>query len=308
MSKKRGLGRGLENYFGNTAALATGDAGTTAIALGDLQPGHYQPRKDFSPEALEDLAASIRTQGVMQPILVRPLPPGRGARYEIIAGERRFRASQMAGLSEIPALVREVDDQKALAMALIENLQREDLSALEEAEGIERLIQEFGLTHEQAAEAVGRSRSATSNLLRLLGLPAPTREALREGRIDAGHARALLALPEALHTPLLQSIAAEGLSVREVENRVRDWLAKTGGQDGGRTTARGAGGKSSGSAGSGGSSADWGRMERLLADQLGLSVRLRAKASGGELTIRFGSVEEFEGLRQRLLPQDTDTL
>lgn len=308
MSKKRGLGRGLENYFGAAASsLASTDTGPSMVSLADLQPGQYQPRKDFSASALEDLASSIRSQGVMQPILVRPLPAGRGARYEIIAGERRFRASQMAGLQEIPALIKEVDDQKALAMALIENLQREDLSALEEAEGIDRLIREFGLTHEQAATAVGRSRSATTNLLRLLSLPAETREALRAGHIEAGHARALLAMPEAMQGPLLRAIAAEQLSVREVESRVRDWQQASGQATESDPTPPGRARRGRGGAG-GSSPADWGRMERLLADQLGLPVRLRAKGQGGEITIKFSSIEEFEGLRQRLLPADTDSL
>src|SRR6185369_12353070 len=193
MAKMKGLGRGLDALLGSeepAAARAAGDQ-QAELKVDLLQPGKYQPRTHMDEAALKELADSIRMQGVMQPILVRPVS---GGRYEIIAGERRWRAARMAGLSDVPALIREVPDNAALAMALIENIQREDLNPLEQANGIQRLITEFGITHEQAAEMVGRSRSAVTNLLRLLGLAAPVRELVQQGRLDMGHARALLAL------------------------------------------------------------------------------------------------------------------
>ncbi|NBW01000.1 MAG: ParB/RepB/Spo0J family partition protein, partial [Betaproteobacteria bacterium] len=220
--KKKGLGRGLDALLGGASPVSSQKSAQQSLAITLLKPGKYQPRQAMNGQSLEELADSIRAQGIMQPLLVRPL--GRSAAgtasYEIIAGERRFRAAQIAGLKEVPVLVREVDDQAALAMALIENLQREDLTVLEEAQGIDRLIREFGLTHEQAAKAVGRSRSATTNLLRLLQLPGPVQQLLREQTIDAGHARALLPLPAMQQRALAQRIVAEGLSVREAERLV----------------------------------------------------------------------------------------
>ncbi|NBV88481.1 MAG: ParB/RepB/Spo0J family partition protein, partial [Betaproteobacteria bacterium] len=201
--KKKGLGRGLEALLGVGAGFSQDPEGRlTQLPLSALEPGQYQPRRSMDEAGLEELAQSIREQGVLQPILVRALAPGRGAggadgRYEILAGERRFQAAKRAGLDEIPVIVKALNDQAALAVALIENLQRQDLSALEEAQGISRLIEEFGLTHDQAAQAVGRSRSATSNLLRLLALPKAIQDHLAAGRLEAGHARALLPLPAA---------------------------------------------------------------------------------------------------------------
>ena len=261
------------------------------IDISSLQAGRYQPRQVMDEEALDELADSIRSQGVIQPIVVRPIGanPSSEARYEIIAGERRFRAAQRAGLLRIPAVIREVDDQVALAMALIENLQRRDLSAIEEAQGISRLISEFGLTHEQAAKAVGKSRSATSNLLRLLGLPDTVQAYLRDGQLEAGHARVLVTLAAPQQRALAELIVAQKLSVREVEDRARQLLG-----GGKRTKPRGASTEGA---------ADWRRMEEQLADQLGLVVALKPKASGGgEIRIHFSGPDEFEGLLHRLLP------
>ncbi|MEY4000991.1 MAG: hypothetical protein RI968_109 [Pseudomonadota bacterium] len=293
--KKKGLGRGLEALLGaampELEASAARDSSLMEIDISSLQAGRYQPRQVMDEEALDELADSIRSQGVIQPIVVRPIGanPSSEARYEIIAGERRFRAAQRAGLLRIPAVIREVDDQVALAMALIENLQRRDLSAIEEAHGISRLISEFGLTHEQAAKAVGKSRSATSNLLRLLGLPDTVQAYLRDGQLEAGHARVLVTLAAPQQRALAELIVAQKLSVREVEDRARQLLG-----GGKRTKRRGASTEGA---------ADWRRMEEQLADQLGLVVALKPKASGGgEIRIHFSGPDEFEGLLHRLLP------
>jgi ParB family chromosome partitioning protein len=252
-------------------------------------------------ESLDELADSIRAQGIMQPLLVRPLggkagagTPSGGARFEIIAGERRYRAAKIAGLQEVPVIVREVDDQAALAMALIENLQREDLTALEEAQGIDRLIREFGLTHEVAAKAVGRSRSATSNLLRLLQLPVAVQTMLREKSIDAGHARALLPLAPAQQRALAERIAREQLSVRDAE-RIASKTQATGALPT-QNPSKGAGKKPQ--------TRDWGRVQDQLSDALGLPVLLKqGRGTRGELSIRFSNFEELDGVIERLLPE-----
>lgn len=290
--KKKGLGRGLDVLLGATTPMQDAQAGLVSLPLGSLQAGKYQPREAMDETALQELADSIRRQGVLQPIVVRPISSGLDTvAYEIIAGERRFRASKLAGLTEIPAVVKVVDDQTALAIALIENLQRRDLSALEEAQGISRLINEFGLTHEQAAQAVGRSRSATTNLLRLLQLSEPVQAYLRGGQIEAGHARVLLTLSPPQQRALAELVVAQGLSVREVEERARRLNAT------GRSQTR-AGRQPSSVEGA----ADWRRMEDALSDQLGLVVVLKPKSLGGELRVQFNSPEEFEGLLQRLMP------
>lgn len=290
--KKKGLGRGLDVLLGATTPMQDAQAGLVSLPLGSLQAGKYQPREAMDETALQELADSIRRQGVLQPIVVRPISSGLDTvAYEIIAGERRFRASKLAGLTEIPAVVKAVDDQTALAIALIENLQRRDLSALEEAQGISRLINEFGLTHEQAAQAVGRSRSATTNLLRLLQLSEPVQAYLRGGQIEAGHARVLLTLSPPQQRALAELVVAQGLSVREVEERARRLNAT------GRSQTR-AGRQPSSVEGA----ADWRRMEDALSDQLGLVVVLKPKSLGGELRVQFNSPEEFEGLLQRLMP------
>lgn len=215
MARLKGLGRGLEALLGEEEN-APGEV--RKLGVTELQPGKYQPRSRMDQDSLMHLAESIKTQGIMQPILVRPLDQGK---YEIIAGERRWRASQLAGLDEVPVLVRDVPDEAALSMALIENIQREDLNPLEQAVGIQRLVDEFGMTHQEAADAVGYSRSAVSNLLRLINLAEPVQELLMEGKIDMGHARALLSLGKAEQIETGNQIAKKQLSVREAERLVQ---------------------------------------------------------------------------------------
>jgi ParB family chromosome partitioning protein len=279
--------------LGGASPASTQKSAQQSLAIALLKPGKYQPRQAMNGQSLEELADSIRAQGIMQPLLVRPLARSStgSANYEIIAGERRFRAAQIAGLKEVPVLVRDVDDQAALAMALIENLQREDLTVLEEAQGIDRLIREFGLTHEQAAKAVGRSRSATTNLLRLLQLPAPVQQLLREQTIDAGHARALLPLPAMQQRALAQRIVAEGLSVREAERLVAKSQAMIGTKKSGPKAAPSA-------------SRDWMRVQDQISDALGLPVVLKqARGGRGELTIRFSNMDELDGVIALLAPE-----
>jgi ParB family chromosome partitioning protein len=214
--KSKGLGRGLDALLAANENVRTGET-LRSLKISQLQPGKYQPRTHMDKESLAELAESIKTQGIMQPVLVRPVAAGR---YEIIAGERRWRAAQLAALSEVPALVRDVPDDAVLAMSLIENIQREDLNPLEEALGIQRLIKEFGMTHEAASQALGSSRSAVSNLLRLLNLPPPVQELLMEGKIDMGHGRALLSLSPAKQIETANLVAHKQLSVRETERLV----------------------------------------------------------------------------------------
>jgi ParB family transcriptional regulator, chromosome partitioning protein len=284
MKRPKGLGRGLDSLLGEERPAAPAPAGApTSLPIARLQPGKYQPRTRMDPEALAELADSIRAQGVMQPILVRPV----GAdRYEIIAGERRYRAAQMAGLAEVPVLVKQVPDTAALAMALIENIQREDLNPLEEAQGVQRLIREFDFTHEQAASAIGRSRSATSNLLRLLNLAKPVQEQLMAGSLDMGHARALLGVDTAHQIQLANRIVAKGLSVREAET-----LVAHASKDGGDGTKKAAAPRSR----------DIVRLEEELADKLGATVRLSANAKGrGKFVIEFASLDQLDGIVERL--------
>ena len=291
--KKKGLGRGLDALLGGASPASTQKSAQQSLAISLLKPGKYQPRQAMNGQSLEELADSIRAQGIMQPLLVRPLARSAAgtSSFEIIAGERRFRAAQIAGLKEVPVLVRDVDDQAALAMALIENLQREDLTVLEEAQGIDRLIREFGLTHEQAAKAVGRSRSATTNLLRLLQLPAPVQQLLREQTIDAGHARALLPLPAMQQRALAQRIVAEGLSVREAERLVARSQATIASKKSGAKNAPAA-------------SRDWMRVQDQISDALGLPVLLKqARGGRGELTIRFSNMDELDGVIALLAPE-----
>src|SRR5512137_3084833 len=258
MKRPKGLGRGLDSLLGEERPAAPPAGAPNSVPIARLQPGKYQPRTRMNQEALAELADSIRAQGVMQPILVRPV----GAdRYEIIAGERRFRAAQMAGLTEVPVLVKQVPDTAALAMALIENIQREDLNPLEEAQGVHRLIREFDFTHEQAAAAIGRSRSATSNLLRLLNLARPVQELLMDGRLDMGHARALLGVDSARQIQFANRIVARGLSVREAETLVSRASRAAGGATRKAAPAR---------------SRDIVRLEEELADKLGATVKLSA--------------------------------
>lgn len=278
MAKVKGLGRGLDALLGDDD-LARAEDGLRNLGIDELQPGKYQPRSHMEQTALGELAESIKSQGVMQPILVRPLTAGR---YEIIAGERRWRAARMAGLTSVPALVKEIPDQQALAASLIENIQREDLNPLEEATGIQRLTQEFGLTHQAIAETLGRSRAAVTNLLRLLELAPPVRELLAEGHIDMGHARALLALPVARQIELAREAAHKGLTVREVEQRVAGALKPA--QPRQPRADR-----------------DITRLEEEWSDRLGTTVQIKPRGKrGGKLMIAYRSLDELEQLLERL--------
>ena len=277
MAKMKGLGRGLDALLG-TELPATPDR-PQELEVGLLQPGRYQPRAKMDPASLAELAASIKAQGIMQPILVRPLASGR---YEIIAGERRWRAAQMAGLERVPVLVREVPDEAALAMALIENIQREDLNPIEEAHGIQRLIDEFGMTHEGAAEAVGRSRSAVTNLLRLRQLPQQVQDMVLAGQLDMGHARALLALPPAQQLTVAHEVAARQLSVRETERLVARLNRPPAASK--RQTDR-----------------DTERLAEELSQALGTRVRIRhTKKGSGSLVIDYADLEALDALLARL--------
>lgn len=287
--KKKGLGRGLEALLGDKAQKET-TAEINRLPLTSLQAGKYQPRQKMEAGALQELADSIREQGVMQPLLVRLVASGK---YEIIAGERRFRAATIAGLKEVPVLVSGADDQAAAAMALIENMQREDLNPLEESQGLARLIEEFGFTHEQAAKSVGKSRSAVSNLLRLNQLAKPVQAMLLAGDIDMGHARALLPLPGASQVALAQRIAAQRLSVREAE-KMATALALAGGQIGDKKTKTKAG------ADAPGLDPDMRRLSQEIADLIGLSAQFKFKGKGGELRIQFSQFDELDSLLKKL--------
>jgi ParB family chromosome partitioning protein len=305
--KPKGLGRGLEALLGPTVSESVGADSESALTspglpaslrLGDMVAGQYQPRTRMDEGALYELAESIKAQGIMQPILVRRLSAGpNDGKYEIIAGERRFRAAKLAGLDSVPVLVRDVPDEAAAAMSLIENIQREDLNPLEEALGLSRLVKEFGLTHELAAQAVGRSRSAASNLLRLLNLADPVQTMLMAGDIDMGHARALLALDRATQITAANQIAAKKMSVREAESLVKKLGAEFSlkPQKASKEKSR-----------------DTRRVEEELADLLMAEVEVRIKKSVkrhgkredmGEVAIQFGSMDELNGLIERLRGQ-----
>jgi len=296
--KIKGLGRGLEALLGPTASdtsTSAEDGAPSVLSLDTMVAGVYQPRTRMDEGALYELAESIKAQGIMQPILVRRLSAGANAgKYEIIAGERRFRAARLAGLSEVPVLVRDVPDQAAAAMALIENIQREDLNPLEEAQGLQRLIKEFGLTHEDAAQAVGRSRSAASNLLRLLNLADAVQTMLMAGDLDMGHARALLSLDKAAQITAANQISARKLSVREAES-----LAKKIGAEFALVSQKPKKEKSR----------DLKRVEEELADLLTAQVEIRIKKTVrrhgrmeemGELAIAFGSLDALNGIIDKL--------
>lgn len=287
--KKKGLGRGLDALLGDKAQKETSSE-INRLPLTALQAGKYQPRQKMEAGPLQELAESIREQGVMQPLLVRLIGPGK---YEIIAGERRFRAATLAGLKEVPVLVSGANDQAAAAMALIENMQREDLNPLEESQGLVRLIEEFGFTHEQAAKAVGKSRSAVTNLLRLNQLAKPVQVMLLAGDIDMGHARALLPLPGASQVALAQRIAAQGLSVREAE-RMSATLALAGGQIGDKKV------KTQAQAGGVSRDPDTRRLTQEIADLIGLSTEFKFKGKGGEIRIRFSQFDELDSLLKKL--------
>jgi ParB family chromosome partitioning protein len=287
--KKRGLGKGLEALLGASAAASAAGPGTDGESGGRqdgdllvlpvdvIQRGKYQPRIDMRPDTLQELADSIRAQGVVQPIVVRPM--AQKGRYEIIAGERRWRAAQMAGLHEIPAVVRDVPDQAAMAMALIENIQREELNPMEEARALHRLIEEFGLTHQQAADAVGRSRVAVSNLLRLLGLNPDVRKLAENGDLEMGHARALLAIEGDAQSEAARTVVNKGLSVRETERLVKQWLEGKPDKPAKRPDP------------------DVQRLERDLGERLGASVAIQYGPKGkGKLIIQYNSLDELDGI------------
>lgn len=281
MVKPKGLGRGLDALLSGDVDSAEESGSLSKLAIDQLQPGKYQPRTHMDQESLQSLADSIKAQGVMQPILVRQIAD---QRYEIIAGERRWRASQLAGLQEVPVIIREIADEAALAMALIENIQRENLNPIEEANGIQRLIDEFGMTHETAAQAVGRSRSAVSNLLRLQNLHSSVQEMLQQGHLDMGHARALLALSGAKQITAAEEISLKGLSVREAEQLVKRLSIesakplKTPSKD-----------------------KDVESLQEELAQILGADVKIDATKNGtGTLKIRYGNLEQLDDIIAKL--------
>ena len=282
MIKMKGLGRGLDALLSGTEEKRADEQ--RILPVERLRPGKYQPRTHMDETSLAELAASIKAQGVMQPILVRAVDPTPGAeRYEIVAGERRWRAAQLAGLAEVPVLVRAIADEQALAMALIENIQRENLNPLEEAQGIKRLVDEFGLTHEQAADAVGRSRPATSNLLRLLQLAAAVQELLMAGKLDMGHARALLPLKAAQQVTAAQVIVQKGLSVREAERLAQHLLNPP------KPAAEKAVDR------------DLLRLQEELSDSVGAAVLIRSNKKGaGKITIEFNGLDQLDGILNRL--------
>ena len=294
MAKRRSLGRGLEALLSSASSarpepgLAAGsETGLKELPVDLLARGRYQPRVDMREESLAELADSIRAQGIVQPIVVRPLPSSGGGetRYEIVAGERRWRAAQMAGLHTVPALVKDIPDEAAVAVSLIENIQRENLNALEEARSLQRLVGEFGLTHAEAADAVGRSRAAVTNLLRLLELPRLVREMLERRELDMGHGRALLGLtsPE-MQLEIAQRIVKQGWSVRETESAVRR-VAGTAGVT-----------RQSPKASAKETDPDVRRLESSLAETLGAAVSIEHGAKGGRVVIRYHGLEELEGI------------
>lgn len=283
-AKKRGLGRGLDALLSGSSAATLQEEAVQVdskelqhLPLDLIQRGKYQPRRDMDPQALEELAQSIKAQGLMQPIVVRPIGNGR---YEIIAGERRWRATQQAGLDKIPAMVREVPDEAAIAMALIENIQREDLNPIEEAAALQRLQQEFQLTQQQVADAVGKSRVTVANLLRLIALPEEIKTLLSHGDLEMGHARALLGLPENRQVEGARHVVARGFTVRQTEALVRQWLNTS--EEPVKTVR---------------TDPDISRLEQRLAERLGAPVQIRHGQKGkGQLVIRYNSLDELQGV------------
>lgn len=278
--KKRGLGRGLDALLGQSNSAGQGSENQEQLLkelpVDLIQRGKYQPRRDMDPQALEELANSIRVQGVMQPIVVRPIADGR---YEIIAGERRWRATQQAGLDSIPAVIRDVPDEAAIAMALIENIQREDLNPIEEAIALQRLQLEFELTQQQVADAVGKSRVSITNLLRLMALPDDVKLLLERGDLEMGHARALLGLPSEDQTAAARQVVAKGLTVRQTEALVRQWLNPR--REAGDTRAN----------------PDIERLQQDLAERIGAEVKIQHGAKGkGKLVISYSSLDELDGV------------
>jgi len=282
MIKNKALGRGLDALLGGGKSDESAAPGELReLPIGDLKPGKYQPRTRMDKAALEELAQSIRQRGIVQPILTREITDGK---FEIIAGERRWRAAQIAGLATVPVLVREIADDAALGIGLIENIQREDLNAMEEAAGIQRLIEEFKLTHEEAAQAVGRSRTAVSNLLRLLELAKPVQDMVMEGKLDMGHARALLSLVKSRQVELAHQIVHKSLSVREAERLVK---AQSTPLKASKTTMT--------------VDVDTRQLENDLAEKLGTHVSVKADKKGkGSLTIKFMNYEHLDGILERI--------
>jgi len=293
-AKKRGLGRGLGALLGNAAEAeaeavqeeATSPGSLTRLPVDKIQRGRFQPRRNFDPESLQELADSIAAQGVVQPIVVRPIGDGRN--YEIIAGERRWRASQQAGLSDIPVVVREASDQEAMAMGLIENIQRDDLNPLEEAEALHRLLDEFKLTHQEIAKAVGKSRTTVTNFLRLLDLNPDVKSFLDEGRLEMGHARALLGLKDAQQSDAARQVISQGLSVRETEKLVR----RARGEEPGATGKDKAEAKLDPNVRA---------LEGDLTEKLGALVKVQqGKGGKGKLVISYNSLDELEGILEHI--------
>ena len=277
--KLKGLGRGLDALLDQDSESSPPADRQAMLRVDQLQRGRYQPRTKMDDASLQELAASVKSQGIMQPILVRPLEHNR---YEIIAGERRWRAARIAGLTEIPVIVRDVPDSSALAMALIENIQREDLNPLEEASGVQRLINEFNLTHQEAADAIGRSRSATTNLLRLQNLHQTVRDLVLDGKLEMGHARALLALGGGQQVSVAKKVAAGGLSVRQTEQLVTSLLRPPT-----KTTVKG--------------DRDVARLEEQLSEELGTTVQVkRGKKGSGKLVITYSSHDHLDNLLSRI--------
>ena len=285
MARHKGLGRGLDALLGAAPESSIQEERLAQLPVETLRPGKYQPRTRMDEASLADLAESIRARGVIQPVVVRPVGEGR---YELLAGERRWRAARIAGLERIPAIIREVPDDVALGIGLIENIQREDLNPIEEAAGLKRLIDEFRLTHEEAAHAVGRSRAGVSNLLRLLDLAPAAQAFVQDGRIDMGHARALLAVSKAKQVELAHRIAELGLSVREAERLVQQATAAPRARQGSAAEAL---------------DPDTRRLQEELSEALGAVVHLKPRAAGrGSIVIDYGSLDELEGLLARLKP------
>jgi ParB family transcriptional regulator, chromosome partitioning protein len=283
MARHKGLGRGLDALLGAAPESSSQDERLAQLPVETLRPGKYQPRTRMDEASLADLAESIRARGVIQPVVVRPVGEGR---YELLAGERHWRAARIAGLERIPAIIREVPDDVALGIGLIENIQREDLNPIEEAAGIKRLIDEFRLTHEEAARAVGRSRAGVTNLLRLLDLAPAAQAFVQDGRIDMGHARALLGVSKAKQVELAHRIAELGLSVREAERLVQQASSAPRARQAGSAQAL---------------DPDTRRLQEELSEALGAVVHLKPRAAGrGSIVVDYGSLDELEGLLARL--------
>ena len=282
MNKKARLGKGLDALLGGVDQIAAqSDGELRYLPVATIRPGRYQPRTNMDETALTELADSIRTHGVVQPIVVRETPTGD---YELIAGERRWRAAQMAGLDVIPSVVRRVADEIALAVGLIENIQRENLNPVEEANGLRRLLDEFGLTHQQVADSIGRSRAAVSNLLRLLNLDPAVRAHLENGRLEAGHARAILSLPREQQLAAADTVIQQRLSVRQTEQLVRRYLSGKR-KEKRKTTPK---------------DADLRQLEEELSQQLAATVSLEQRGQGGRVVIEYNSLDELEGILERL--------